>query len=311
MGVTSGGNSEYEDPTPTFEEKQAKLKETIESELKNDPETLKLTGRYLATDEVTILANFDRVRTVKKLDLSDNQINDEALKILFESPHLAGVETLNLDINFLTDEGMLAIAKSAEVAIVNLKTLTLSDNKLTDASLAEWVHSDHFQRLERLDAGWNQVGNATAKALAQPGALKALRVLELERSYLDAEGIREFLQGEVAGRLEELNLTANKLNDEAAQVLAECPNLKSLKILRLSQNLIGDPGARALGESTQLTGLTHLYLGRNYFGPEGGKAVYETKTLKNLKVLMLQEGVETTPGLVNYSRPELLRPEDP
>ena len=84
-----------------------------------------------------------------------------------------------------------------------------------------------------------------------------------------------------------------------------------MKILRLSQNLLGDAGAKSIGESTSLPGLTHLYLGRNYFGAEGAKAIFESKTLTHLKTLVLQEGVDTNPGLVNYSRPELLRPEDP
>ena len=95
---------------------------------------------------------------------------------------------------------------------------------------------------------------------------------------------------------------------KAIIVLAQSPSLSQLKVLRLSYNQFGDEGAKALGESTTLIGLTHLYVGRNYFGEEGGKAIYETKTLKSLKTLMIQEGVETTPDLVNYSRPELLRP---
>ena len=75
--------------------------------------------------------------------------------------------------------------------------------------------------------------------------------------------------------------------------------------------MFGDEGAIALGESASLGGLTHLYVGRNYFGNEGAKAIHESKVLKNLKTLVLKEGVEEDPGLVNYSRPELLRPDDP
>ena len=41
------------------------------------------------------------------------------------------------------------------------------------------------------------------------------------------------------------------------------------------------------------------------------KAIHESKTLTNLKTLVLKEGVEEDVGLVNYSRPELLRPDDP
>ena len=112
-------------------------------------------------------------------------------------------------------------------------------------------------------------------------------------------------------QLQELNISANKLRDEAVQMIASTQKWKSLKILRLSQNMFGDPGAKALGESTSLAGLTHLYAGRNYFGNEGAQAIHESKTLTNLKTLVLKEGVEEGVGLVNYSRPELLRPDDP
>ena len=119
----------------------------------------------------------------------------------------------------------------------------------------------------------------------------------------------EFVKGTLAGGLEEINLSSNKLDNEAAKTLASASCFSALKILRLSHNLIADEGARAIGESTSLSGLTHLFFGRNYFGPEGAKHVYETKTLTNLKTLILQEGIETNPELVHYNKPELLRPD--
>ena len=66
-----------------------------------------------------------------------------------------------------------------------------------------------------------------------------------------------------------------------------------------------------MGESVSLSGLTRLYAGRNYFDEEGAQAIYESKTLKSLKTLVLKEEVDDGSGLVNYSRPELLRPDDP
>ena len=73
--------------------------------------------------------------------------------------------------------------------------------------------------------------------------------------------------------------------------------------------MIGDEGAKAIGESIRLKQLEKLYIGRNPFGEPGGDALYNTKTLSNLKTLILKEGVETNPAFVNYSRPELLRPD--
>jgi Ran GTPase-activating protein (RanGAP) involved in mRNA processing and transport len=224
---------------------------------------------------------------------------------------LLKLEVLKLGVNFITDEGIKEWANSSNVTLKNIKSLSLSDNKLTDDSLVDFVKSSNFPQLESLDIGWMEAGNKTAMAIGISDTLPCLKKLDLERSYVDAEGIRSLIGGKIAENLEELNLAANKFGDEGVSIIAGTSNLRNLKVLNLSQNMIGDEGAKAIGTSTQLSGLTHLYMGRNAFGPEGARAIHETKILTQLKTLVLQEGVETTPDLVNYSRPELLRPEDP
>jgi Leucine-rich repeat (LRR) protein len=308
MGIIRGGDAEYEENKPSFEEISAKMEEKILQALSQNPAVLKLTGQYLATDEIKALCALEQISTVRQLDLSDNQINDEAFQVLFESENLSDLEELVLSINYITDEGAQKIAASQSVAIKKLKSLVISDNKLNDSSVQALIRSPHFSLVEKLDFSWNETGNGTFKAFGETEQLPNLKSLVLERGYVDAEGVEGFLKGGVANHLEELDLSSNKLNDKAVVALAQSPHLSKLKILRLTHNLFGDEGAKALGESTTLSELTHLYIGRNYFGEEGGRAVYETKTLKNLKTLMIKEGVETTPGLVNYSRPELLRP---
>lgn len=311
MGIIRGGDSEYEEHEPSFEEKTAEWQKTLQPLLEEEPGTLKLSGRYISSDDVKIICNYPGIKTVRVLDLADNQVNDEALPVLFESENLAQLEELYLGINFLIGEGLTEIACSSQIKLENLKKLVISDNRLTDASVADFIRSKNFPNLESLDVGWNEVGNETAKALADATSFSGLKTLILERSYIELEGLKEMVQGDLMDQLQELNISANKLKDEAVQMIATTPKWKSLKILRLSQNMFGDPGAKALGESTSLSGLTHLYAGRNYFGNEGAQAIHESKTLINLKTLVLKEGVEEDVGLVNYSRPELLRPDDP
>jgi len=311
MGIIRGGDSEYEEHEPSFEEKTAEWQKTLQPLLDEDPSALKLSGKYISSDDVKIICNYPGVKTVRVLDLADNQINDEALPVLFESDNLAQLEELYLGINFLIGEGLTKIACSSQIKLENLKKLVISDNRLTDASVADFIRSKNFPNLESLDVGWNEVGNETAKALADATSFSGLKTLILERSYIEIEGLKEMVQGDLMDQLQELNISANKFKDEAVQMIATTPKWKSLKILRLSQNMFGDPGAKALGESTSLSGLTHLYAGRNYFGNEGAQAIHESKTLINLKTLVLKEGVEEDVGLVNYSRPELLRPDDP
>lgn len=311
MGIIRGGDSEYEEHEPSFEEKTAEWEKTLQPLLEEEPGTLKLSGRYISSDDVKIICNYTGIKTVRVLDLADNQVNDEALPVLFESENLAQLEELYLGINFLIGEGLTKIASSSQIKLGNLKIFVISDNRLTDASVADFIRSKNFPNLESLDVGWNEVGNETAKALAEATSFSSLKTLILERSYIELEGLKEMMQGDLMDQLQELNISANKLKDEAVQMIATTPKWKSLKILRLSQNMFGDPGAKALGESTSLAGLTHLYAGRNYFGNEGAQAIHESKTLTSLKTLVLKEGVEEDVGLVNYSRPELLRPDDP
>ena len=311
MGIIRGGSAEYDDSRPTLEELTPRIEETITSSLEANSKTLKLSGKYYSTDEITLLARSGQVREVLVLDLEDNQIGNEALKLLSESSQLLKLEVLKLGVNFITDEGIKEWANSLNVTLKNIKSLSLSDNKLTDDSLVDFVKSSNFPQLESLDIGWMEAGNKTAMAIGISDTLPCLKKLDLERSYVDAEGIRSLIGGKIAENLEELNLAANKFGDEGVSIIAGTSSLRNLKVLNLSQNMIGDEGAKAIGTSTQLSGLTHLYMGRNAFGPEGARAIHETKTLTQLKTLVLQEGVETTPDLVNYSRPELLRPEDP
>ena len=311
MGIVRGGDAEYEEFEPSYEEKAEKLEATLKPLLEESPDSLKLSGKYIATDEVKIIGNYSLMKSVRSLDLSDNQINDEALLNLFESDILCGLEELYLQINFLTGKGLSELAQSEKIKIKNLKVLVLSDNRLSDSSIAEMLLSNHFQNLESLDIGWNEAGNETAKSLSTTTTFPKLKKLEMERSYVDEKGFSEFIKGELADQLEELDISANKIKDESIKILAQAPKWKSLKTLRISQNRFGNEGAKALGESVSMSGLIKLYAGRNYFDAEGAQAIYESKTLKKLKTLVIKEEVDDGSGLVNYSRPELLRPDDP
>ena len=311
MGIIRGGDAEYEEFEPSYKEKAEKLETTIKQLLEEKPDSLKLSGKYIATDEINIIGNYSPMKSVRSLDLSDNQINDEALKNLFESDILDGLEELYLQINFLTGKGLSEVAKSENVKLKNLKVLVLSDNRLDDSSIADFLFSPHFQNLESLDIGWNEAGNETAKALGATTTFPKLKKLEMERSYIEEEGFGELIKGEIADQLEVLDLSANKINDASLKILAEAEKWKSLKTLRISQNRFGNEGAKVLGESASMSGLTQLYVGRNYFDSEGAQAIYESKTLKNLKTLIMKEEIDEGSGLVNYSRPELLRPDDP
>jgi len=177
MGIERGGNSEYEEHEPSLEEKTAKWEETLKPLLAEDPCVLKLSGKYISNDDVKIICDYQGLAKVRALDLSDNQISDDVLLTIFESENLVQIEELFLGINFLTGQGLIDIAGSNEIKLKNLKKLVVSDNRLTDLSVAEFMRSKNFPNLESLDIGWNEVGNETAKALGEVSAFFSFQCL--------------------------------------------------------------------------------------------------------------------------------------
>ena len=81
---------------------------------------MELKGRYFAVDEMTIITKSELMSSVRKLDLSDNQIDDTGLKALFEGGTMEQLEELNLSINFITTAGVQEVAQSDSVKIKNL-----------------------------------------------------------------------------------------------------------------------------------------------------------------------------------------------
>ncbi|MDH5459399.1 MAG: hypothetical protein OEY26_11870, partial [Nitrospinota bacterium] len=144
MAISRDGNSEYISSEPTFEEKAAKLEEEIKRQLEQTPARLELKGRYYAADEMTILAQCEPMRSVRILDLSDNQIDDAGLKALFEGATLEQLEELSLSINFITTAGVQEVAQSDSVKIKNLKKLSMEDNGLEDAAAVALIGSANF-----------------------------------------------------------------------------------------------------------------------------------------------------------------------
>ena len=73
MGIERGGDAEYEEFEPSYEEKAKKLEATLKPLLEESPNSLKLSGKYIATDEVKIIGNYSLMKSVRSLDLSDNR----------------------------------------------------------------------------------------------------------------------------------------------------------------------------------------------------------------------------------------------
>ena len=88
MAIIRGGDAEYESGKPSIDEKKEKFERVISELASNGQDHIDFSGQYIGLEEVTILADLEIVKSFKSLNLSDNQVDNEALKILLESPNL-------------------------------------------------------------------------------------------------------------------------------------------------------------------------------------------------------------------------------
>ena len=309
MAIIRGGNTEYESNKLSVDEKKDKFKKIIDELVINKKDHIDFSGKYVGLEEITILAGLEVIKNFRSLKLSDNQINDEALKILLGSINFNFIEFLDLGINFLTDSGIKNWAELTEVQLKKLKVLYLNDNRLSDESISIFLKSPHSIPIEILSLDYTQVGNGVCKAFAEASSLTNLKELYLERGYIDDEGIQKLLEWKGLDRLMILNLASNKLTDKGVENLTKSSRLKSIKALDLAYNQISDAGCKALANSKMIESLETLSISRNPFTEQGAKKLKELKISGRLKNLVLYEGVDNRPDLVNYSRPELLRPD--
>jgi uncharacterized protein (TIGR02996 family) len=175
------------------------------------------------------LARLTKPTALKKLDLSGNRLNEETLAGLVVSPAVVAVEDLDLSDNNLGAGSVAALAGGALPAI---RSLHLLRTRPQEDGVAALAGAAFFPELRSLSLGGNNLGPATATAIARAPA-DNLRVLDLRE---------------------------NRIGDRGARSLAESPHLVNLIQLDLAEAHLGDAGAEALADSPHLGGLLYLNL---------------------------------------------------
>ena len=167
---------------------------------------------------------------------------------------------------------------------LQVKTLDLSNNKLTDRGVTELFHraSAAFQALESVDLGENRIGgegiNSVLATLANPFCVEV--ELSLRDNPLEVPSLmmfRDALCCILLPSLKELYLDRSLSSDTEANAefiiaLGHCHNLK---ILNLSGNNLHVPGGRALGKLLPQLSLEQLNVSNAVLGDEGMAALTE------------------------------------
>lgn len=224
------------------------------------------------------------------LELENCQLNSEGARALEGCLDFMLLQTLSLDSCTYDSEGgqggwAACIRRWAAVA-EGLTSLDLAFNHLRSAELEEVLRDvaglrelsllrlsgsfgmqgaivarlARLPRLTALDLAGTRAGDTGAAALASSAGFSALRRVNLDRTSITVEGLRDLTASPVVKELVDLSLADNSLKDKGAAVLAVAPRLAKLTRLCLGGNGVGDGGALALATSRTLRELVILAL---------------------------------------------------
>jgi uncharacterized protein (TIGR02996 family) len=138
---------------------------------------------------VAALAASPWLSTIRRLDLSQQDLGWRDLSLVFQSPHFLSVTDLDLSGNHLGMAGARALAEAPWAG--RLRVLRLRRSHVQDHLVAALLEAWSFRSLRVLDLRDNQLGPAGARALASAKGLGRLEELWLFGNDLGAEGAEE------------------------------------------------------------------------------------------------------------------------
>ncbi len=180
--------------------------------------------------------------SLRLLDLDDNYLRTEGVRMLCEAPWANGLTWLSLSRNYLDDVSLQVLAQSGRFP--HLNTLHLSHNNL-DLDETEGESITHIG----------------IRTLVESGQFANLRILTLANTGI-AERSVEAILNEAPWRLSGLGIASCALRADTARMIATSPRLARLNWLDLSNNrLLGGDALLPLAESPYLSRLCELDIG--------------------------------------------------
>lgn len=233
------------------------------------------------------------IERIRNLTISHPSLGDESVKGVFSRRDLHHIETLSFFSSSLTASIFHALPESSVISQV--QELNLSHNALRGRDFPDPEHTDQVDfSLQRFDLSHNTIDARAMTWFLRRGMLSrvqdlnlsgnqlrdskdwqepengehpymyALRKLSLRGTAISVDGLRWFARHGL-DEVEELDLSYNKLDDEALKVLIEEVDWKRLRILKLGHNMLTDVSLGALATSKLLLKLQQLDLSYNLF----------------------------------------------
>jgi len=248
------------------------------------------------------------LRSIRELDLWDNELGNGGVDLLARSPHLKYLEELGLGFNGVDDAGVAALARAS--TFPSLTALALNDNgAITAEGLKTLADSPFFAGLTSLDVSGNDIGEAGIRAALASPSLARLHTLNLSRNPIGDGGAAALagsaLFGRMLARSAKLELRGHPggpIGASGAAALAASPALARAAVVDLGGNDIGDTGFAALAGSPHLAELRILKLARNQITDLAAGTPALQIFLSRLRHLDLSENRLTSYGMGLFHR---------
>lgn len=190
---------------------------------------LDLADNYLRTEGVRMLADSPWAGSLTWLALSRNYLDDESCEVLAKSGRFTNLRTLHLAHNHFTQDGadgeqitsrgVMALAESPSLA--NLRLLTLSYTGITDAAVDVVVNAP-FWRLFGLGVGGCNLSPTTVRILANSPRLKRFLWLDVsDNPHLRGQALRPLAESPYLSRMCELDCGGIDIADDVRAIFRE------------------------------------------------------------------------------------------
>lgn len=142
------------------------------------------------------LAESEWVRGLVHLDLHATSISDEGLSVYLKSENSTSLERLDLSMSWkrVTDFSLASLAESRFCS--RLRVLNLEDCSITDQGVVELSQSENVAALEDLNLSNsikqmnNIITDLSLREMAQSKAFKSLKILQLKATKVTSEGVK-------------------------------------------------------------------------------------------------------------------------
>ena len=213
-------------------------------------EELTMFGTVMEQDDMKWLAGCQVLSTIRSLNLIDSELRTGWAQLL-KSKHLGALEALRLPRSHVGNAGITKLA--ASTTMPKLAELDLSvgaDEELGSGrgygrraasvtskgilELAAWKQLAQIHTLDVSGAKLGSEGTLMLLASQHTKALRTLRMRDIKDSDWDMDDSLGAFKAGPAGTLDELDISRNDLDPDAAHFMAEAKALRELKVLRMA-----------------------------------------------------------------------------